>query len=171
MVAVFVWLGMLPLPAGDAWCSRVAVAAWCCGWCRCAARWAARSCQGLCGVPVPDGAQAAVVPVALVACGRFGAWGVAWGVEVVGLGGALVPDGAGARTLVALVAAVVHWVVVEASLRVEVEELWWWAAPAVIRAAAALLYVPGSGNGTSGWRARRATGRGLWGRGIPLHVR
>ena len=43
VVAVFVWLAMVPLPAGDAGCSRVAVAAWCCGGCRFAARLAARS--------------------------------------------------------------------------------------------------------------------------------
>ena len=34
-VAVFVWLGMVLLPEGEVWCSRIAVAAWCCGWCRC----------------------------------------------------------------------------------------------------------------------------------------
>ena len=95
-------------------------------------------------------------------------------VEVVGLRRALVPDGAGARTLVARVAAMVRgrgWVVMLATLSVEVEELWCQAPPAVIRATAALPYVPSCGGGTSGWRARRATGTSLWGRGIPLHVR
>ena len=50
--------------------------------------------------------------------------------EVVWLRGALVPGSAGARTLVAMVAAVVRgprWVVMVATLRVEVEELWFWA--------------------------------------------
>ena len=70
VVVVFVWLGMFPLPAGDAWCSRVAVAAWCCGGCRCAARLAARSCRGLYGVPAPEGAGAPVVLVASVVRGR-----------------------------------------------------------------------------------------------------
>ena len=83
-------------------------------------------------------------------------------------------DGAGERTFVALVAAVVRgrgWVAMVATLRLEVEEPWCRAPPAVIRASAALTYVPGCGGGTSGWQARHATGRSLWGRGIPLHVR
>ena len=78
-VAVFVGLGMVPLPAGDARCSRLAVAAWCCGWCRCPPRLDAHSCRGLCGVPAPDGAGTPVVRVASVACGRCAEWTVAWG--------------------------------------------------------------------------------------------
>ena len=64
VVAVFLWLGMFPLP--------VAVAAWCCGRYRCAARLAASSCRGLCGVPAPDGAGARtlVAPDAAVVGGR-----------------------------------------------------------------------------------------------------
>ena len=85
VVAVFVWHGTFPLPAGDAWCFRVAVAAWCCGGCRSAARLAARSCRGLCGVPAPDGAGAPAVLVASVVCGQCGEWAVASGVEVDGL--------------------------------------------------------------------------------------
>ena len=102
--------------------------------------------------------------MASVVCGQCGEWAVMWGVEgdglegveVVGLRGALVPDGAGARTLVALVAAVVRgrgWVVMAATLGVEVEELWCRAPPAVIQATAALPYLAGCGVGTSGWRA------------------
>ena len=120
--------------------------------------------------------------MALVVCGRCGEWAVAWGmevdgledVEVFGLCGVLVPDGAGARTLVVLVAAVVRgrgWVVMVATLRVRVEELWCRAPPALIRATAAFPYVSGCGSGRSGWWARRATGTSLRGRGIPLHVR
>ena len=114
VVAVFVWLDMLPLPAGVAWCSLRAVAAFSCGGCGCAARLAARSCRWLCSVPSPDGAGAPVVLVASVICGRCGDRMVPEevdgpeDVEVVRLRGALVPDGAGARTLVALVAAVVR---------------------------------------------------------------
>ena len=73
--------------------------------------------------------------MALVVSGRCGEWMVAWGVEVdgledvevIGLRGAPVFDGARARTFVALVAAVVRdrgWVVMVAVLLVEVEELW-----------------------------------------------
>ena len=120
--------------------------------------------------------------MAPVVCGQCGEWEVAWAVEedrledveVAGLRGEPVPDGAGARTLVALIAAVVRgrgWVVMVAILRVELEELWCRAPPAVILATAALPYVPGCGSGTSGWWARRATGMSLRGRGIPLHVR
>ena len=112
--AVFLGLGTVPLPARDARCSRIAVAAWCCGWCRCAARLDARSCPGLCGMPAPDGAGTPVVSGASVACGRCGELTVAWEVEVdgpeaaeaVGLCGAPTPDGARARTFVAWVAAV-----------------------------------------------------------------
>ena len=79
VAAVFVWLGMCPLPAGDAWSSQVAVAACCCGGCRCAARLAAHSCRGLCGVPAPDGAGAPVVLVGSEVSGRRGEWAVSWG--------------------------------------------------------------------------------------------
>ena len=61
---VFVGLGMAPLPAGNARCPRFPVAVWCCVGCRCAARLDARSCQGLSGVPAPDGAGSPVVCVA-----------------------------------------------------------------------------------------------------------
>ena len=181
--AVLVWLGMVPLPAGDAWGSRMAVAAWCCGWCRCAARLIAHSCRELCGVSAPDGARRSVVHLAPVVCGRGGEWTVALGVrvdgledlEVVGLCGAPVPDGARARTFVALVAAVVRaraWVGMVAVLRVEVEKLWCRAPLAIILATAALPYAPGCGGGTSGCWARRTTGTSLrGGGGIPLHVR
>ena len=179
--AVFVWLGMFSLPAADAWCSRVNVAAWCCGGCRCNADLAARLCRGLCGVPVPDGVGAPVVLEASLVCCGWGEWAVPWGVEVdgledvevVGLRGAPVPDGAGARTLVALVATVVRgrgWVVFVAFLRVEVEDLWCRAPPAVIRGTAALPYVSGCGLLRSGVWARGATATTLRGVGIPLHV-
>ena len=95
-------------------------------------------------------------------------------VEVVGLHSAPVPDGARALTFVALVATVVRdrgWVVMDAVLWVEVEELWCRAPQAVILATAALPYVPGCGGRTSGCCARRATSTNLRGRGIPLHVR
>ena len=164
VVAVFVWLGMFPLPAGHAWCSQSAMAAWSCGWCRCDARLAARSCRGLCGVPVPDGAGAPVVLVASTVCGRCGEWTVTSGVEVdrledlevCGLCGAQVPVGAGARTLLALVAAVVRGrglVVIAPIPRVAPAELWCQAPAAVILATAALPYVPGCGCGMSGWLA------------------
>ena len=145
---------MVPLPAGDARCSQIASAAWCCGWCRWAARLDARSCWGLCGAPAPDGAGTPVVSVVSVACGRCGESTVVWGaevdgledVEVVGPCGAPTPDGATARTFVALVAAVTRQrgggVVMVAVLRVEVEELWCRAPPAIILATAALPYVP-----------------------------
>ena len=134
-VAVFVWLGMVPLAAGDACCSRIAVAAWCCGWCHYTARLDALSCRVLSGVPAPDGAGTPAVRVESVVCGRCGEWTVAWGleldgledVEVVGLCGVPALDYARARTLVAPVAAVARdrgWVVMVAVLRGEVEELW-----------------------------------------------
>ena len=118
-----------------------------------------------------------MVLVASVVCGHCGELVVACGVEVdgledvevVGVPGALFPDGAGELTLVALVAP--GWVVIVATLRMEEEELWCRAAPAVIRFTAALPYVPSWGGGTSGWRTRPATGTGLRGRGIPFHVR
>ena len=173
-VAIFMRLGIFPLLAGDAWCSRIAEAAWCCSWCRSAARLDARSCRALCGVPAPDGRRLPVVLLALVVCSRSGEWTVARGVEVdgledvevVGTRGGPVADGARAPTFVALVAAVVRdggWVVMVPVLRVGVEELW-------CRATAALPYVPGCGTGTSGWSARRATGKSLRGRGIPLQI-
>ena len=73
--------------------------------------------------------------MAAAVCGRCGDWAVARGVqvdglddvEVVGLYGAPVPDGDGARTLVGLVAALLRgrgWVVIVVTLRSEVEELW-----------------------------------------------
>ena len=135
VVAVFNYLGMFSLLAGDAWCSRVAVAVWCCGGCRCAVGLAARSCRRLCGVPAPSGAGAPVVLVAAAVCGRCGDWAVARGVqvdglddvEVVGLYGAPVPDGDGGRTLVAPVAAVLRcrgWVAIVVTFRSELEELW-----------------------------------------------
>ena len=96
-------------------------------------------------------------------------------VEAVGLCCAPTPDGARARTFVALFASVARdrggVVVMVAVLRVEVEELWCRAPPAIILATAALPYVPGRGGGTSGCWARRATGTRLRGRGIPLQVR
>ena len=181
-LAVFVWLGMVLLPAGDVWRSQIAVAAWCCGWCCCAARLDAHSCRRLCGGPAPNGAGAPVVCVTPVVCGRCGEWTVAWGVEVDWLEDVEVfrlcrapaPDGARARTFVALVAAVARdrgWVVIVAVLRVEVEELWCRAPPAIILPTAALPYVTGCGGGRSGCWARRATGPSLRGRGFPLHVR
>ena len=174
---------MVFLPAGDARCSLIAVAAWCCGWCRCAALLDARSCRGLCSVPAPDGAGTPAACVASVACGRCGECMVAWGAKLEGLEGVAAvelcgappPGGARARTFVALVAAVARhrgWgVVMVAVLWVEVEELWCRAPPAIIPATAALPYVPGRGGGTSGCWAPRATGTRLRGRGIPLHVR
>ena len=95
------------------------------------------------------------------------------GVEVVGLRGAPVPDGAGARTLVALVAAVVRgrgWVVMVDIFWVEVEELWCWAPPAVILACR--IAVRAWLQRWDEWLvAQRTTGPSLWGRGIPLRVR
>ena len=89
--------------------------------------------------------------------------------------GAPTPDGARARTFVALVAVVARdrggWVVMVAVLREEEEELWCQAPPAIILATAALPYVPGSSGGTCGCWARRANGWRLRGRGMPLHVR
>ena len=64
----FVGLGTAPLPAGDARCPWIPVAAWCCGWCPCAACLDARSCPGLCGAPVLEGARASVVRMASAAC-------------------------------------------------------------------------------------------------------
>ena len=111
---VFMGLGTALLPAGDDRCPWIPVAAWCCGCCRCAASLDARSCRGLCGAPALDGAGAPVVRVASAACCRCGEVTGAWGAEVdgpedveaVGPCGAATPDGARARTFVALVAAV-----------------------------------------------------------------
>ena len=133
-------------------------------------------------MPAPDGAGTPVARVASVACGRCGEWRVLGGAEVdgledveaVGFSGAPAPDGARARRFVALVAAVARdrgWVVMVAVLRMDVSELWCRARPAIILATAALLYVPGRGGETSGCWTRRATGKRLRGRGIPLHVR
>ena len=152
--AVFMGLGTTPLPAGDARCSRIALAVWCCGLCRCAARLDAPSCQGLCGAPARDGARTPVVHVLSAACCPCGELTDSWGVEVDGLEdveaarlcGTPTPDGARARTFVALVAAVARdrggRVVIVAVLRVEEEELWCRAPPAIILATAALPYVP-----------------------------
>ena len=111
---VFVGLGTAPLPAGDARCPWIPVAAWCCGWCRCAACLDARSCRGLCGAPALDGAGASVVRTASTSCCWCGEVTGAWGAEVdgpedveaVGPCGVPTSDGARARTFVALVAAV-----------------------------------------------------------------
>ena len=181
--AVFVGLGTAPLPAGGAGCPWIPAAAWCCGWCRCAACLDARSCRGLCCVPALDGPGTTVVRVASAACCRCGEVTDAWGVEVngpevveaVGPCGAPTPDGARACTLVALVAAVARdqggRVVMVAVLREEEGKLWCLAAPAIILATAALPYVPDRGGGTCGCWARRADDLRLRGRGMPLHVR
>ena len=81
---VFVGLGTALLPAGDARCPWIPVAAWCCGGCHFAASLDARSCRGLCGVPALDGAGAAVVRVALAACCWCGVVTAASGAEVDG---------------------------------------------------------------------------------------
>ena len=65
---VFVKLGVVPIPAGDARCPLSPVVVWCCVGCRCAARLDARSCRGLCGVPALDDAGSPVVRVASLAC-------------------------------------------------------------------------------------------------------
>ena len=181
--AVFVGLGTTALAAGDTRCSKIAVAVWCCGWCRCVACLDARSCRGLCGAPAPDGARRPVVRVVSAACCRFGELTDAWGVEAdgledveaVGLCGAPTPDGARARTFVALVAAVARdlcgSLVMVAVLRLEGEELWCQAPLAIMLATAALPYVPGRGGGTCGRWARCANGARLRGRNMPLHVR
>ena len=181
--AVFVGLGMVPLPAGDARCSQIAVAPGCCAWCRCAARSDALSCWGIGGVPGHDGAGTHIVRVASVACGRCGVLTVAWRVELdgpkdveaVGLCGAPTPDGARARTSVALVAVVARdWagrVVMVAVLWAEEEELGCCAPPAIILAATASPYVTGRGGGMCGCWARRANGARLRRRGRSLHVR
>ena len=100
-------------------------------------------------------------------CGEVtGAWGVKVDgledVEAVGPCGAPTPDGARARTFVALVAAVARHrgrrVVMVAVLRQEEEELGCRAPPANILATAALPYVPGRGGETCGCWTRRADG-------------
>ena len=180
---VFLGLGTAPLQAGDARRPWIPVAAWCSGWCRCAARLDARSCRGLCGALVLDGAGTSVVRVASAACCRSGEVMGAWGAEVdrpedveaVGPCGASTPDGARARTLVAPVGTVAldrgGRVVMLAVLREEEEELWCRAPPVIILATAALPYVPGPGGGTCSCWARRTNGVRLRGRGMPLHVR
>ena len=88
----------------------------------------------------------------------MGAWGAEVDapedVEAVGPCGAPMPDGARARTFVALVAVVARdrggWVVMVAVLGEEEEELWCRAPPAIILATAALPYVPGRGGETCG---------------------
>ena len=104
---VFVGLNAVPLPACDARCPLSLVVVWCCVGCRCAACLDARSCRGLCGVPVLDGAGSPVVRAAWVACCWCGAATGAGGAEVDGLGN--VEDVAAdirACTFVALVAVV-----------------------------------------------------------------
>ena len=147
-----VGLGTALLPAGDARCPCILVAAWCCGWCCCAARLDARSCRGLCGAPALDGAGAFVVRMASAACCRCGEVTGAWGaendgpedVEAVGPCGAPTIDGARARTFVALVAAVARArggrVVMVTALREGEEELWFRKPPAIILATAALHF-------------------------------
>ena len=159
---VFVGLGTAPLPAGDTRCPWIPVATWCCDGCRCAVRLDAHCYCGLCGVPALDGAGASVVRVASAVCFSFGVATGAWGAEVDGpedveavrLCGAPTPDGARARTFVALVAVVARnrgsGLVMVAVLREEEEELWCRAPPAIILATAALPYVPGRGGGTCG---------------------
>ena len=175
---VFVGLGTASLPAGDARCPWIPVAAWCYDGCRCAARLDAHSCRGLCGVPALDGARASVVGVASAArclCG------VATGVGVAEVDGPedvedVAADGAGARTFVALVAVVPRGVdrgqrvVMVAVLRDEEDEPWSWVPLAIILATAALPYVPGCGGGTCGCWARCASGPRLRGGGMPLNV-
>ena len=152
--AVFVGLGTALHPAGDARCPWIPVAAWRCGWYRCAARLDARSCRGVCGMPALDGFGTSVVRVASAAwcrCGEVtGAWGVKVDgmddVEAVGPCGKPTPNGARACTFVALVAAVARdrggRVVMVAVLGEEEEELWCRAPPADILATAALPYGP-----------------------------
>ena len=173
---VFVGLGTTPLPAGDARCPWIPVAAWCCGGCLCAARSDAPSCRGLCGVPALNGAGASVVRVASAArCWCGVATGV-WGAEVDGPDNveAVAAEGARARRFVALVAVVARdpggRVVMVAVLREEEEDLWCRAPLAIILATAALPYVPGCGGGTCGCWARCASGWRLRGRCVPLHV-
>ena len=177
--AVFVGLGTALLPAGDTRCSRTAVAALCCGRCRCAACLDARSCLGLCGVPAPDGAGLAVVRAASVACGQCGELTVAWGVEVDGLAdveavrlcGVSTPDGARARTFVALVAVVScdrgRRVVMVAVLRVEEEELWGRAPPAIILATAHCCTCPAAAVGRTSVARAVSTAQGCGGEVCP----
>ena len=174
---IFVGLGTAPLPAGDARCLWIPVAAWCCGGGRCAAPLDARSCRGLCGVLALDGAGASVVRVASAArCWCGVATGV-WGAEVDGPEDveAIAADRARARTFVALVAVVARdrggRLMMVAVLREEEDESWSRVPLAIILATAALPYVPGCGGGMCGCWARCASGRRLPGRGMPLHVR
>ena len=153
------------------------MAAWCCGGCRCAARFDARSCQGLCGVPALNGAEASVVRVASAArcwCGVATAVG---GAEVDGPENLedVVANGARARTFVALVAVEARdrggRVVMVAVLREEEDELLSRVLLPIILATAALPYTPGCGGVTCGCWARCASGWRLRERGMPLHVR
>ena len=174
---VFVGLGTAPLPAGDARCPWIPVAAWCCGGCRCAARLDARSCRGLCGVLALDGAGASVVRVASAARWWCAVATGVWGAEVDGPEDveAVAADGARVSTFVALVAVVARdrggRVLMVAVLREEREELWCRAPPAIILATAALPYVLGCGGGTCGCWAHCNSGWRLRGRSMPLHVR
>ena len=107
--------------------------------------------------------------MALAACCRCGEVTGAWGVEVDGLEdveavapcGAPAPDGARARTFVALVAVVARArggrVVMVAVLREEEEDLWCRAPPANILATAALPNRPAA-----------AVGRAAFGRSVPM---
>ena len=77
---VFVGLGVVPLPAGDARCPLSPVVVWCCVGCCCAARLDARSCRGHCGVPALNGAGSPVVRAVSVRCcwcgaARWTGWG------------------------------------------------------------------------------------------------
>ena len=104
---LFVGLGVVPIPAGDARCPLSPAVVWCCVGCCCAARLDACSCGGLCGVPALDGAGSPVVCVASVACCWCGAAAGVGGAEPDGLGD--VEDVAAdvqARTFSALVAVV-----------------------------------------------------------------
>ena len=178
---VFVGLGTNPLPAGDARCPWIPVATWCCGGCPYAARLDARSCWGLCGVPALVGAGASVVRGASAACCWCGVVTDAGGAEVDGPEdveavipcGARTPDGARARTFMALVAVLAQdWgggVVTVAVLREEEKERWCRAIPAIIMATAALPYVPGHGGGRCGWWASRANALGTRFAQVELH--
>ena len=104
---VFVGLGVVPLPAGDAQCPMSPVVLWCCVGCRCAAGLDARSYRGLCSVPALDGAGSPVARVASLACCWCGAATGVGGAEVDGLGDVDdVAAGIRAPTFVALVAVV-----------------------------------------------------------------
>ena len=177
-VPVIVVLGTAPLPAGDARCPWIPVAAWCCAGCRCAARLDAHSCRGLCGVPALDGAGASVVRVASAAsCWCGVATGSGGGAELDGPEDVedIAADGARERTFVALVAVMARdrggRVVMVPVLWEEEDEPLSRVLLAIILATAALPYVPGCSGGTCGCWARFASGWRLRGRGMPLHMR